>query len=246
MTNQKDQKKNATNEEISEISPEVSQRVCSHMNDDHALSIYAMAKSTLKKYSSEKQKSLSNAEMKSISLSGYELSFILCSGDVCEKRNITVPFHPPLKSPSEAKARIVQEHEKSFTPQFSWIFSEPIPLCVYFVMLLFANLVFLMEDKDIVAIVPTLPNTLQGIIDSSFCCHFTFASRLRTLAYITFAAHIVESLVVAYVCQTRLKLPKMTTLKWALLVSIVGIYPLGMRVIEFAIMKSKLEKKKNI
>jgi len=85
-----------------EISAEVSKRICKHMNDDHQISIYAMAKAALIS-SPENKKKLTNPRMKSICLSGYDLSFVLCSGEVCEMKTITIPFSPPLRSPKEAK-----------------------------------------------------------------------------------------------------------------------------------------------
>ena len=84
-----------------EIAPAVSKRICSHMNDDHKISIYAMTKAALK--SPDNKKKLTNLKMKSISLSGYDLSFVICSGEVCEMKTITVPFDPPLGSAKEAK-----------------------------------------------------------------------------------------------------------------------------------------------
>lgn len=72
------------------------------MNDDHAISIYAMAKSTLTS-SAERNMKLTNARMKSISLSGFDISFVLCKGDVCEMKKATIPFEPPLKTGKEAK-----------------------------------------------------------------------------------------------------------------------------------------------
>ena len=69
------------------------------MNDDHAISVYAIAK----KACENKNSKLSNAKMKSISLSGYKISFVLCKDDVCEMKNVMIPFNPPLKSQNEAR-----------------------------------------------------------------------------------------------------------------------------------------------
>ena len=84
-----------------EITPETSKRICSHMNEDHAATVHAMCASTLSGRDSRLK--LTNARMKSVSLGGYELSFVLCDGDMCAMRTASVPFAPKLASGREIR-----------------------------------------------------------------------------------------------------------------------------------------------
>ena len=83
------------------ISDKTSQRICSHMNDDHAVSVHAMVKNALPY--AEQLLSIKDAQMTSISLTGYNLSFVVCNGDLCSRRSITIDFVPPLSSGKECR-----------------------------------------------------------------------------------------------------------------------------------------------
>jgi hypothetical protein len=96
-------------------------RICTHMNDDHGLSVYAMAMRSL--YASGKagttssqslsKISLKNAKLSDISLKDYTLSYVYCNGDVCSMERVTVPFQQPfMTSPSDARS-VVSSSETS-------------------------------------------------------------------------------------------------------------------------------------
>ena len=81
----------ATSDE--EISSEASKRMCAHMNEDHGVTVYAMAKSSFRLQGGWK---LTDAKMKKVTLQGCEIQAVTCSGDLCEMQRINYPFNPPL------------------------------------------------------------------------------------------------------------------------------------------------------
>ena len=97
------------------ISDQTSQRICRHMNDDHAVSVHAMVKNALP-YREQLLHTIKDAQMTSISLTGYNLSFVVCDGDLCSRRSVTVNFVPPLSSSKEC--RYVQYSSNSFIFKF--------------------------------------------------------------------------------------------------------------------------------
>lgn len=217
------------------------------MNDDHKISIYAMAKAALSSSSSvssdDKKKKLTNPRMKSISLSGYDLSFVLCSGEVCEMKNITIPFNPPLESSKEAKARIIEDHYKAFDPKASWIVTEPLTFLIFITCLSLAYATHVLKEDGIVALLGESPYFIQDIVDKLFCCWYTFASTVQNLWFFTIAAHLIEGMIVAYQSKVQLKLRNNTTVKWFLLGCCVG-YPITGKMFHFAAIDKefKLEK----
>lgn len=72
------------------------------MNDDHAITVYAIALSTLSPDERNKYK-VTNANLDFIAFAGYNISFTLCSGDLCERRVREISFDPPLKEEKEAR-----------------------------------------------------------------------------------------------------------------------------------------------
>lgn len=88
---------------MSEITPEVSQRICKHMNDDHHLSVYAMVTSTLDNETSNMK--ISNCKLDSVSLTKLSFSFVACDDakGVCVPKTTVINFDPPLQSSAEAR-----------------------------------------------------------------------------------------------------------------------------------------------
>ena len=86
------------------ITPEASSRICSHMNEDHGLTVYGLVLSTMSKAESD-MLDISKWTMKSISLSEMNLSFVVCDkkSGTCEPREISIPFVPQLRSGSEVR-----------------------------------------------------------------------------------------------------------------------------------------------
>ena len=84
------------------LSPEMSNRICSHMNTDHSATVYAMALSTLSSKEEHRAK-ISQHKMASVNLDNYTLSFVLCTDGHCETRKVVVQFVPPMTCAREAR-----------------------------------------------------------------------------------------------------------------------------------------------
>lgn len=84
----------ANNEAIDEAT---SKRICTHMNEDHAASVHGMVLNTVS------AGNISECKMKSISLEGVKLSYVVCSGDMCDMKTTYMVFDPPLKSVKESR-----------------------------------------------------------------------------------------------------------------------------------------------
>ena len=93
------------------ISPETSSRICAHMNDDHAHTCHAIVISSAT--SGRETGKVQHAKMTSVSMTGYSLSFVLCDGDACAMKEITIPFVPPLNSPDQVRPRLIDDHHRA-------------------------------------------------------------------------------------------------------------------------------------
>lgn len=107
--------------EEKEISEETSIRICAHMNDDHAVSVYAMAKRKVEMPG--KNWSISNAFIKKVTMQGCDIQVILCHKTLCQDAKIFYPFLPPLDTPTQIRSRIIAVHHQVCTP-FK-IFTDP-------------------------------------------------------------------------------------------------------------------------
>lgn len=97
------------------IPPEVSKRICDHMNEDHAVSVYAMAKRVVK-LPKEKGWKITSVLLKTVAMDGAELRLTLCRGDACKQQIVTYPFRPPLTEPSQIRSRMIAIHHRVCTP----------------------------------------------------------------------------------------------------------------------------------
>ena len=104
------------------ITPEASRRICGHMNDDHAATVHALVTSTLS--GSDARCKVQNCRMKSVSLTEYTLSYVLCDGDACSMKKVAVPFKPPLASAGMVRPALIAEHHRALQPKLSGILSR--------------------------------------------------------------------------------------------------------------------------
>lgn len=112
-----------------DISDEASARICKHMNIDHAVTVHAMAIESLPW--KERGIHIDNAQMKSVSLGGYNLTFVLCNGDQCEMRSPAVSFSPPLlTSADQVKKRLIEIHHSVLSPKMYWLVTDPMALAI--------------------------------------------------------------------------------------------------------------------
>lgn len=200
------------------ISAETSKRVCSHMNDDHAVSVYAMAKAMLQGSAGTK---ITSATLKSVSLEGCDIAVVTCTGDLCEMKQFTFPFVPPLKSGSEIRPRMVEIHKQVCAPQISWLFTHPDALAVLIVCALLGYGTHVVGVEELSANIEgnaTINSILSVIFGSA-----AFFSRLVKYAWIfAVVAHAGEGLYVAHQAQHALKLEFKSRLLWFGMVCCVG------------------------
>lgn len=201
----------------SEISESSSKRMCQHMNEDHAVSVFAMAKSVLSLKPGWK---LSGARLKKVSLSGCEIQAITCRKDMCQAHKVFYPFEPPLQTAEESRSRLVQIHQKETKPKLGWLLKPS--AVVILPALLFITWGSQMATEEALAdalgyigfllpINDTLSTSLfRQIIDFAF--------------YFTLAAHAIEASFVVYHGFRFLKLSFSTLVMWIVPVSVFG-YP---------------------
>ena len=96
------------------ISEETSNRICVHMNEDHAVSVYAMAKRQGPK--PEPGWKITTATIKSVTMTGATITVTLCRGDACRQIPVTYPFIPPLTEPHQIRSRMVAIHHHVCNP----------------------------------------------------------------------------------------------------------------------------------
>eukprot|EP00542_Grammatophora_oceanica_P001326 CAMPEP_0194068746 /NCGR_PEP_ID=MMETSP0009_2-20130614/87232_1 /TAXON_ID=210454 /ORGANISM="Grammatophora oceanica, Strain CCMP 410" /LENGTH=100 /DNA_ID=CAMNT_0038721871 /DNA_START=109 /DNA_END=411 /DNA_ORIENTATION=+ len=77
------------------ISKAASQRMCQHMNDDHAVSVYGMVRSMFPGASTV----VTDTEIVGIS---FETCDFTCKVNG-KSQHVSYPFHPPLSSAKEAR-----------------------------------------------------------------------------------------------------------------------------------------------
>lgn len=213
------------------ISAETSARVCRHMNEDHAVSVYAMAARCLAKQQLQRQQEqqqgqgqpttgwkLTSARMLQITAQGCHLQAISCtSGDLCEIKTVVYPFTPPLTHAAQVKSRLVAIHHQVLSPQWQWIYSKPFAMkfSISFAALAYGTLVLggtgmkaLLDQTNLIKSFYPRTDILVLVVQAVF--------------YIIMVAHICEAVFAAYICRSTLKLKWQGTLQWMIFVGAVG------------------------
>ena len=184
------------------------------MNDDHAATIHAMVMSHLSHRGVATCK-IQNAKMTLVSMEGYNISYVLCSGELCEMKNCTVPFDPPLTSAAEVRPRLIEDHHRALVPKFTWLIKDPIMRTLFGVCLLLGAGTALGEEE----LVTRINNTPRA----GFIVQFIFGTSTRFVKlvigawYFSLIAHTLEAIYTAYLCKTVLKMKTGTTIKWFVL-----------------------------
>ncbi len=202
-----------------EISPETSARICSHMNDDHATTIHAMAVSHLSPREGATCK-VKNAKMISVNMKEYNISFVLCSGESCEMKKCAVSFDPPLTSPAEIRPRLIKDHHKSLIPKFTWLITDPVMRMLFGACLLLGVATALGEEE----LVARINNSLwaRSIVSLVFGTTSRFVKLVIGAWYFSLMAHTLEAIYTAYLCKTILKMKLGTVMKWFALTVCTG------------------------
>jgi hypothetical protein len=189
------------------------------MNDDHAVSVYAMAK-YLGEFGRWK---LTDARLKQVSLSGCKISAVTCRGDLCELKPLFYKFEPPLASPSQVRSELVAVHQKVCSPRLHWLVSKPIAL-VIFIVLAFMGYGTWMGVPEMTEAIGNAKQ-LNFYVQKVFGSASVLAELVRFFFYLSVVLHVAEGVWAVYKCQSVLKLKFQASLMWFLTVSVIG-YPI--------------------
>lgn len=211
------------------VSKETSDRVCNHMNLDHASSVYAMAAATLPW--KERNGDIKHTKLQSVSHTGYAMSFVICQGkDRCEMRSVAVPFEPPLTSSAELKGRLVAIHHQALAPRIHWLVSDPLTLFMFIVSCGLGIATYWIGIENLPLYIKHV-DWLHSIVLNVFGSTVLFAKSVKYSWYFLVIAHSGEALYGAYECQKTLKLKPKAILQWYLLIFCVGWFA-GKRLIK--------------
>ena len=206
----------------SEITPETAKRVCKHMNEDHALSIYAMAKRKVSSWPKDGGTwKISDATLQSVSMEGCVLQVVFCRNDLCQVQKVTYPFEPRLKHASELRPRLVAIHQEVCKPSFTSIWlSSPLAIII---ALGFAGSAYCALVLGLDQLTVNIENSTRfhSLISTCFGSATNFAYVVGFVFFFTISAHTLEALSV--VMKSRvLKFSTTTTAAWVLQVFVAG------------------------
>ncbi|KAL3930777.1 MAG: hypothetical protein SGBAC_011615 [Bacillariaceae sp.] len=192
-----------------EISSETSQRICKHMNEDHAATVYAIVISTLPFTQQSKACfSVSDTRLSSISLSSMTVKYVACSGDdVFQQKQETIPFDPPMNATREARPRLIAIHHQVLFPRLHWFYSDS--FCAQ-VMVLTSSLV-------------AAPIMAWNGIGMGHAMLDENSYAIYGLSAVYFGAHLVEALYSIYLTQWKLKLGRLSSFCWFVMIFLAGI-----------------------
>jgi len=204
-----------------EISAEASKRICEHMNDDHAVSVYAMAKSL----GSFGRFKLTDARLKKVTLLGCSIQAIKCKGDLCEMKPLFYKFDPPLTSSSQVRPRMVEVHQKVCSARLHWLVTKPDAFLIVCLSGL-AGYGTWMGVPGMVDAITSVKQLNLGV-EKVFGSAQIMAEFVPPVFYVTVVAHLLEATWAAYKCRTTLKLKLPATLIWFLTVTFSGYFILS-------------------
>lgn len=198
-----------------EITAETSTRVCKHMNEDHGLSVYAMAARCVTLPDAGWK--ITSAKMKKVTPQGCELQAVTCSGDMCEMKSVTYPFTPPLTSASEIKPRIVAIHHQVLSPEWIWLYTKPFAFKILLVVGVISYGTLVLGQDGMIKFLDSTTLIKQFYPKTNY-----IATLVRIAFYVSSVAHLFEATFAAYICQKTLKLNWKGTLKWMIMVFLAG------------------------
>jgi Protein of unknown function (DUF2470) len=202
------------------ISSEVSQRICDHMNVDHAVSVFAMAKRVVE-LPKEKGWKISDAQLRTVTMNGAELRVTCCRGDACQQQSVTYPFLPPLSEPSQIRSRMIAIHHRVCLPFSCYDHA------------LFPSVVVFFAVTAWYALWPGPPTTDPFL---NKCLHDCF--------YLMLYGHLGLAIFGTYMCMSVLKLTRIGACHWFVAIFLSGY--LGLRELQVLVDvqdKSEIAKK---
>uniref|UniRef100_A0A7S3LDU9 DUF2470 domain-containing protein n=1 Tax=Amphora coffeiformis TaxID=265554 RepID=A0A7S3LDU9_9STRA len=218
MTDNKESKESSSSSDaVFEVSEETSSRVCKHMQDDHFISVYAMARNMLDLPGGWK---LTDAKMKKVTSAGCHLQAVTCSGDLCEMKPVVYPFTPPLTNASQVKPRLVAIHHEVLSPQWKWVWTKPFAFKFMLTTLALAYGALVMGNEGLTE---ALDKT--NLIKMFYPWTDTIAIVVQLVFYVTLVAHIMEASMVAHTYRTVFKLNWKGVARWIVMILVAG-YPI--------------------
>jgi len=223
------------------ITPEVSDRICTHMNEDHAATLHAMVLSNISNHEAFRCK-VQNATMKSVSLSEYTIKYILCDGDACMQNLLVIPFDAPLQSVKEVRSHLIEHHHKALQPKVSWLLTDPLMRMLFGACILLGVGTLMGQDELVNKIDQSWASS---IVTTIFGTSTLFARLVIGSFYFSLFAHTMEACYTSYLCKTVLKMKHWTTFKWFTLNVCVG-FPIMNKIKEYVEVdnSARLKKKK--
>lgn len=213
--------KTEPDQETVELSDETSRRVCDHMNIDHAVSVFAMAKRLVGTL--EPGFKISEAQLKKVTRLGCDIQAVTCRQDMCQVHRVVWPFEPPLRTSAELRQRLVAIHHKVCAPRLRWLIEKPVAIAIIALML-FLNVCVLILGTSELRLVIESDAMLNQIVSVLFGSAKVFALLVKVAFYFAHSAHAAEAIYAAFHCFRTLKLQWKPTFQWIAPILFTG-YP---------------------
>lgn len=111
------------------------------------------------------------------------------------------------------RVRLIEDHRKAFTPNFTWLVTDSFTCLVFVVCIALGMFTYLTDDE-----VKQNVGYFSKVVEMSW--------------YFAIIAHLIEAIIVGYLCKTKLKLSFGITFKWFVLGTCVG-WPITSKVFDF-------------
>jgi Protein of unknown function (DUF2470) len=179
------------------ISDGMSKRICDHMNEDHAVSVYAMAKRKGPK--SEPGFKMSGATIRKVTMDGATLNVQVCRGDACQQHEAIYPFVPPLTEPNQIRSRMVAIHHQVCNPISCYDHTLFPAVVIFFIVSSYYAAGFDGPDSD-----PTLRKALHDCF------------------YLMLFGHAGMAIYGTYLSYSVLKLKRLGIMRWTMAIFLSG------------------------
>jgi Protein of unknown function (DUF2470) len=195
-------------------------QICSHMNEDHAVSVFAMAKRVCPVSGGWR---ISSATMVDVMLEGCQLQVTLCKNkDLCRQEKHIYTFEPPISNPAHVKSKLIAVHHRVCRPDYT----KPSFLFVALNVLFLAFLMGYFGRAGLIDFIEKRPN-LRRFVRRMIFDSATYATVTQTFFYLTVLAHGLLCAYVGYHARKTLKLTKTGTTEWCLATALGGLTVVG-------------------
>ena len=179
------------------ISEETSKRICDHMNEDHAVSVYAMAKRQGPK--PEPGWKMTSTTLMNVTMDGATINVTFCRGDACRQVPVIYPFTPALTEPHQIRSRMVAIHHQTCNPMHCYDHTLFPAIVVFFLTTTYYAMGMNGPSSD-----PTLTKAMRD------CC------------FLMSVAHTGMAVYGTYLSNNVLKLKRRGTVNWFVAIFLSG------------------------